>query len=208
MGRTVKLPGEGQEWMTAEIRALLSAIRGRHAAKKRMTVIRLAFAKANQVPMKKVLGQEETCSWAVWHQRWKFDPVVKAAYEACVKRALAWADDKTAGMEAHFRRERRQKVAMHSADAPDALAAIMVDEDMGGGHRIAAADRLIQLADPEMAGKIPPLGQPAGGLTQTFNLLGKMSEQEIDQLLGNLDTAEGAAGGVAVGEAETEGARR
>lgn len=187
------MPEAGREWMTDEIRSLLKAIRGAHAVKKRTTVVKLAFARASQQKVKEVFEQEDTCAEVIWYQKWQHVAEIKAAYEACLERALTWRDEATAELEAHYSRLRRQSIAELAADAPWALADVMLDEKQKGGDRISAANALITWADPESAGKARPTGPAASvDVAQTVwgvNLAG-MSEEELDSLLKNLEATE------------------
>lgn len=96
----VDLRNQGDEWLTDEIRALLSKITGRHAPKKRRTVIKLAFALERGVPVKQVFAQEDTCSEQIWYCQWRKDPVIRAAYEAVLWRAAEWVDAELVAEEA------------------------------------------------------------------------------------------------------------
>ena len=189
MGRMMQVPEIGRAWMTDEIRRLLGAIRGRHAAKKRATIIRLAFARANQQPMRDVFGQVETCAVNIWYMKWRFDPIVKAAYEACCVRALEWRDEETAAIEQYYRQERLRTIAEYAAQAPRALANVMNDSEMAGGHRISAADRLIQLADPAAAQRVGP-PSIAGDQGMVVNVFSEWTDEEFDQVYANLQAAD------------------
>lgn len=142
-------------WMTDEIRSALASIPGPHERKKRNTVILLAFARANNQNVKDVFNQPNTCNEAIWYTKWKFDPAIDAAFQACYARALAWADDETARVESHYRRIRKQKIAELAAEAPNALHSVMTDKEQGGGVRIKAANDLLRWADPDLSAKIP-----------------------------------------------------
>lgn len=179
--------------MTDTIRDLLGAIRGRHAAKKRATVVRLAFARANQQPMRAVFGREDTCAENIWYMKWRFDPGVAAAYAACCKRALEWRDEETARIEQYYRQERLRLIAEYAAQAPRALAHVMSDPEMAGGHRISAADRLIQLADPEAAQRVGPPSIIGDQGDQVVNVFSGWSDEELDQVLANLEAAGGGS---------------
>jgi len=181
-------PEEGHTWMTPEIRGLLSAIRGRHSGKKRTTVIKLAFARANQQPMKEVFDQPDVCAENIWYMKWRFDETIAAAYEACCARALEWRDEQTALIEQYYRQERLQEIARYAAQAPKALARVMTDPEVSGGHRISAADRLIQLADPEAARQVGP-PTIAGEDDQVVNVFAGWSNEELDQVAANLEAA-------------------
>lgn len=194
-------PEEGHTWMTEEILDLLKVIRGRHSGKKRTTIIKLAFARANQQPMKDVFDQPDVCAENIWYMKWRFDPAIKAAYEACCARALEWRDEQTALIEQHYRQVRLQQIARYAAQAPKALADVMTDKEVGGGHRISAADRLIQLADPEAARQVGP-PTIAGEDDQVVNVFAGWSNEELDQVAANLEAAQG--GGDA-GQAEERG---
>lgn len=163
-----KSPAQDQSksaiWMTDELRSALSAIPGPHERKKRNTVILLAFARANNQSVKDVFNQPSTCNETIWYTKWKFDPAIDAAFQACYARALAWADDETARVESHYRRIRKQKIAELAAEAPNALHSVMTDKEQGGGVRIKAANDLMRWADPDLSAKIP------GGDTTEVNV--------------------------------------
>lgn len=163
-------PIESWQWITPELRELLQAIPDPHRAKKRSTVIRLAFARANHTLLSEVFNREDTCAENIWWTKWQHIPEIKAAHDACVERALSWADDETARLEEKYRRERRQTVAEYASKAPAALAAVMVGPDQKGADRINAAVTLINLADgasigPVASGSDVKVGDQAGGLT-------------------------------------------
>jgi hypothetical protein len=147
-----------EEWLTDEIRALLAAIKGEHAAKKRLTVIKLAFARANGTPVKRVFGRDDTCAEMIWYTKWSKKPAIKAAFEACCERALAWMDEQTAMTEASFRMMRRRSIAKLATRAPTALAKVMQDPDQRGSVRITAANALLTWADGQANGASSPRG--------------------------------------------------
>jgi hypothetical protein len=149
--------------MTDELRARLAAIRGGQVAKKRITVIKLACAVANRQPRHTVFAQQDTCAERTWYVRWQHQPAIRAAFEACCTRALAWADEETAALEAHYRRLRRRTTAQYAAQAPAALATVMADPGQRGADRISAANALLTWADPEGAQKAQPPPPPASG---------------------------------------------
>jgi len=159
----VDIPQEAWQWMTVEIRALLAAIRGGQVAKKRNTIIKLACAIANRQPRHVVFSQPDTCAERTWYAKWRHQPAVEAAFEACYARALEWADEETAALEAHYRRQRRQTVAQYAAQAPMALATVMADAGQRGADRISAANALLTWADPAAAQQAQPHPPPAGG---------------------------------------------
>ena len=198
-----KIPESGRQWMTEEIKALLFAIQGAHAAKKRTTVIKLAFAKANQQPLREVFGQEDTCAETIWYQKWQYVPAIKEAFDACYQRAMEWADEETVSVEEHYRRLRRQSVARYAAQAPTSLAAVMAGAEQRGADRISAADTLMRWAEPDTAAKVGR-SQPAGSSDQTVNVnfLAELDDHELDQLIDNLQAADS---GDAAGETAAAG---
>ncbi|RME71551.1 MAG: hypothetical protein D6784_14985 [Chloroflexi bacterium] len=184
------IPDPAYEWLTEDLMAKLQAIRPPHVHKKRTTIIKLAFALANNQPVKEVFDQPDTCNESNWYMKWRHIPEVAAAFEACRQRALDWADQETAALEAHYRRLRRRSIAVRAAEAPDALAEVMNDPAQKGADRISAANALLTWADPEAAGKASPAPPPAR-LEQSFNLGGleKLSNDELDALIANIQTA-------------------
>lgn len=151
---------DGGGWLTDDLRALLAAIPGPHQVKKRTTVIRLAFALANQQAVKDVFDQPDTCAEAVWYGKWRSRPEIRAAFQACYARALEWRDAETARIQAAYRAQRLQSVARFAASAPAALAEVMSDAGQRGGDRINAAMKLIGLAEPQAdaGGLYSPVG--------------------------------------------------
>jgi hypothetical protein len=145
-------------WLTPEIRELLAAIQQPHVERKRRTVILLAFARANQTPVEAVFKRTDTCNESIWYMKWSRDADVRAAFDACYTRALEYADEETAAIEAHYRRARRQAIGKYAAQAPMSLAAVMASVDQRGSDRINAALALIKLADPETRDVNVPAG--------------------------------------------------
>jgi len=161
---------EGWQWMTPEISRLLSAIPGPWEAKKRRTVILLAFAHATSAPLRSVFDRPDTCAEQIWWQKWKDIPEVAQAMEACRARALDWVDAETVSLEEQHRRTRRRASAEYSAKAPAALAQVMAGADGKGADRINAALTLINLADGVAVGPVAgaaetKIGDKDGGLT-------------------------------------------
>jgi len=174
-------------WLTDDIRRKLAAITGSHAPKKRATVIKLAYARANEQPVKTVFEQPDTCNETIWYTKWQHIPEVKAAFDACYARLLAWADEQTAALQAHYRRQRLQAIARHAADAPGALAEVMSGSQYKGSEKISAANALLTWADPEAAGKAQPAPPPAE--TSLMAVFGQMPAKELDQVIDNLQIA-------------------
>lgn len=161
---------EGWQWMTPEIQGLLRAIPGPHEAKKRRTVILLAFAYATSTALSTVFGRADTCAEPIWWSKWQHIPEVAAALAACRERALEWADAETVSIEEQYRRQRRRAIAEYSAKAPAALATVMAGPDQKGADRINAAVTLINLADGTEVGPVAgasdtKIGDKDGGLT-------------------------------------------
>ena len=165
---SIDIEPTARDWLTPELRVLLNALPDPHSAKKRSTVLRLAFAMANREPVKDVFGRIDTCAEAIWYGKWQHDPAIKAAFEACYQRALEWRDIETAAIEAHYRTKRLRKIAEYAAEAPDTYKTIMADDKQRGSDRIIAASKLISLADPDTASKAQ-LNQP-GGIEQTVTI--------------------------------------
>ena len=142
---------DGQTWLTPEARRQICAIRGPHRQKKITTVIRLAFAMANQEPLNVIFTQPDTVTESVWYQRWRHLPDVAAALAAVYDLVRETADAETIRQEEFHRRERRRSVARYASQAPAALAAVMTGADQKGSDRINAAVTLVRLADGQDA---------------------------------------------------------
>ncbi len=200
----MKIHEDSYTWMTDDIRAKLALLTGRHARKKRTSVIRLAFAMAQQRPLKPLFSEEMICSEMIWYTKWKADPLIAEAFEACYERALAWIDEETAFIEDHYRQKRRRALAQYSAMAPAALASVMSSTTQKGDARIKAADMLIRHADPEVAGQV----KTHGGLSVGVEVgdIDAAIERELQRLVvGAADSAveEIAPGGVVGGDVST-----
>lgn len=182
------LPPELLTWLTADIRAKLAAIKPPHVSKKRATVVRLAYARANEEPVKEVFNRPETCNETIWYTKWQYIPEVKAAFEACYERLLAWADEQTAAVQSYYRQQRLQAIARYAAAAPEQLARVMTGPEFKGSEVISAANALLTWADPEAAGKAQP---PATTPDTEVNLalFGQMNAAALDQTIRNLQTA-------------------
>jgi hypothetical protein len=146
---SVDLEPTAREWLTDALRALLNALPDPHSAKKRTTVLRLAFAMANREPVKDVFGRDDTCAEAIWYGKWQHNPAIKAAFDACYHRALDWRDKETTRIEADYRLKFRQAVAKNAALAPDAIASVMLDAKYPGPARTDAALKIVGLFDPD-----------------------------------------------------------
>ncbi len=175
---------DGQAWLTPEVRALFRAIPGPHHEKKVVTVIRVAFAMANQEPIKAVLSQEDTCSETIWYQKWRHDPAIAAALDATYQRARDYADEETIRQEEFHRRERRRSVARYAAQAPAALAAVMAGADQKGSDRINAAVTLVRLADGQDAQPVAA-GAEVRSESTSFTALdvNRLSEDDVRAIL-------------------------
>lgn len=178
-------PPESQQWMTQEIRELLAKIPAPHEAKRRRTVILLAFAHATQTPIADVFERDDTCASQIWWQKWQYVPEISEALEACKARALDWVDDQTVSIEEHFRRQRRKAIAEYAAQAPEALKDVMTDLGLTvkGSDRILAAETLMRWAEPETGQK---LGRSAGSasIEQRVDVydLSRLSDEELNAL--------------------------
>jgi len=201
----MEMPDEPIPWMTDEIRELLKQIHGPHARKKRATAIKLAFARANEQPLAEIFRQEDVCSETIWYQKWRLQEAIRAAYEACYQRALEWADDETARLEALYRRKRRRTIAEYAAEAPGALAVVMSDGEQRGSDRISAADTLMRWAEPEVASKLQPAAGGAGGDQVVNQFLSGLSNDQLERLVGLTD-ADGEGADEAAGDAPAAGA--
>ena len=183
---------EGQ--LPPEVRALLAAIPGPHQAKKRRTVVRLAFARANEEPLARVFDATDTCDARVWWQKWQYIPEVRAAHDAVLAHVLQALDSETAAIEAHYRRLRRQAVARHASEAPAALAAVMDGAGQKGSDRINAAVTLIKLAEPETAGSV---GTVAALSMDQVAVMAQLSNDELLRVVmgESLETIRAGRGG-------------
>jgi hypothetical protein len=187
---------EGWQWMTPEISRLLSAIPGPWEAKKRRTVILLAFAYATSAPLKTVFDRPDTCAEQIWWSKWKDIPEVAAAFDACRARALDWVDAETVSIEEQHRRTRRRAIAEYSAKAPAALAQVMDGADQKGADRIAAAETLMRWAEPETGSKLGRPSSPAS-IEQRVDVydLGSLTDAELAALARIAQRPAGAAHG-------------
>lgn len=185
------IPGEALPWFTDEIRSVLAAIEKPHTTKKRITVIKLAFAKASGQPLAPVFKQDDVCSETIWYTKWQHEPQVKAAFEVCYRRALEFSDMETVAIERRYQTLRRRSLAAVSAKAPGALAAVMLDGQQRGSDRISAANAIMGWVDPEAAEKVRP-ASPAATFEQSIGI-GNLSDDELDQAIGRIVGGEAPA---------------
>ncbi len=174
------VPEEAYQWMTDEIREALDKIRGPHARKKRSTVLKIGFARAQQKPVKPLFRDIDVCCEKIWHLKWKRDEKIQQALDIVIGRVLQWTDEETAAIEEHFRQQRRRTLAEYAAIAPAALAAVMGSDTQRGDYRIKAADTLIRFADPDVAGQL----RSAGGLDVNVDVgdIDALIEKEFERL--------------------------
>lgn len=192
---SIDLDTTARDWLTDALRALLNVLPDPHSAKKRTTVLRLAFAMANREPVKDVFGRDDTCAEAIWYGKWQHDPAIKAAFDACYARALEWRDQETVALEAYYRTKRLRKIAEYAALAPDTYKDVMQDIKQIGTTRINAASRLISLADPDTASKAQ-LNQP-GGVEQNVTINELADDDLIALIVGGRSAPRGDASGSA-----------
>ena len=153
-----ELPSEFYESADEEVMEALNAVRGRWAAKKRISIVLVACARATQRPLKPVFSLPETCCERVWY-RWKKQAAVMRAYTLILERLMAWATAETLRQQDFYNQQYLRNLAMYRAEAPTALLAVMTDPMAKAEARIDAACRLIQFADPEGAGRVPMAGR-------------------------------------------------
>lgn len=184
--------------MTDEIMVKLDAIKPPHLAKKRTTVIKIAFAQATQQPIKEVFEAEDTCNSSNWYSRWQYIPEITEALYACRERAAQWIDQQTAAMEYYYNSLRRQAIFSRAAEAPHALAKVMNDPSQKGSDRISAANALLTWADPKAAAQASPAPPPAS-LDQTLTLIQSVDDLNDDELKSLIQNLQAAVGQGAVG---------
>lgn len=153
-----ELPSEFYESADEEVMQALTAIHGRWAAKKRITIVLVACARATQRSLKPVFALGETCCERVWY-RWKKETAVMRAYTLILERLLSWATAETLRQQDFYNQQYLRNLAMYRAEAPTALLAVMTDPLAKAEARIEAACKLIQFADPEGAGRVPMPGR-------------------------------------------------
>jgi plasmid maintenance system antidote protein VapI len=191
-------PNEAGRWLSSEVLDALNDIEGYHVAKKRSTVLLLAWATASDVPWSTVFDDPRCCNQRIWYQKWQYDEAIAEALDICTERALAWRDRETARIERAAAAKRHRSIAEGSVDAVAGLRATALSNDDRADYRTEASRILLALADPDLAVR---LGQvtPAGGLemhgTLGINGLGSLGEAELDALIRNLTAAAGVAGG-------------
>jgi hypothetical protein len=68
------LTTESSTWLPDDICRKLAAIQPPHAHKKTGTIVRLAYARANEEPVKAVFDQPETCNETIWYNQMATHP--------------------------------------------------------------------------------------------------------------------------------------
>lgn len=144
------------EWWTVEVAQALNAIRGHEAARKRRTVLALAFAVARGESQESVwaANDPEVCSRTTWYEKWKHQPDVVRALTICAERAMAWRDEETARMEALSLQQVRRGLAEDAKRAiVGGLMGIISDANARGDHRLAAIRQFTALWNEEFAAR-------------------------------------------------------
>lgn len=145
------------EFLDAECRDALAAIRGNEAAKKRATVLLLAMAEATMQTRSNVFRDPRACCKRIWVQKWQKVPEIAMALELLTARALAWRDAETARIEEQAAQQRHRAIALGSLDAVQGLREIALDAGSPANHRIEADAMLLALADEQAAARIVTL---------------------------------------------------
>jgi hypothetical protein len=137
-----ELPVETAKYWNGEALEALKQIRGQHAAKKRATVLLLAYATATDTPLARVFEDERACNQRVWYQKWQHIPEVARALSVCTDTALAYRDLETMRVEAQAAQALRRGLALGRLDAVTGLRQTALEKRDGSG--IDAARTLLQ----------------------------------------------------------------
>lgn len=127
----------------------------------RYTVRRVAWAiEIEQIGEEPVFSRgprdPALCSRAIWYGKWRQRDDVKAALAACREALKAWRDAEVERSETEALRRVRLLLAEKAPETIVAgLTGIINDSTARGDHRLAAVDRLTQLALPDLAVRIP-----------------------------------------------------
>ena len=158
-------------WMSYDVQRALDAITEPHRRKKRLTVMRLAEAKAAGIPIYKVFDDPDTCARPTWYgnqnwgqRAWKEDPLIANALDVCEAAAHHYYDDiEMARMQLRQRQlgAAQDRLAQLARVAVETLGVIMLAGDSDDVRRKAAVDALTHAA-PETA--------PKGSQEQTVRL--------------------------------------
>ena len=132
---SLEIPDSG--WLTPEALEALREIRGRHAAKKRATVLLLAFARASGTPVARVFEDERACNQRVWYQKWQLIPAIARALDVCTTQALAWKDAETAQAELLAVQRLRRTLADGRVDAVEGLRSTAREQRTTAGTEAA-----------------------------------------------------------------------
>jgi len=175
------LPGEAEGFLNEEVLAALRAIRPPEQAKKRATVLLLAFAVANDQAWARVFEDKRTCNQRIWYQKWQYLAEVAQALEVCTARALEWRDVETAQVETHATQERRRAIARASLSAVRGLEMTALSREDRADYRTEAAMRLLALADPDLAARVQT---GKGALEVQITNLDELIEHEVQRVAG------------------------
>jgi plasmid maintenance system antidote protein VapI len=154
-------PAEAGRWLTSEVRDALEEIAGPHLAKKRATVLLLAFATATDTSWTEIFEDPRVCNQRIWYQKWQYDAAIAAALELATEHALAWRDSRTAAIESRAAQERRRAIALGSLSAVKGLEVTALNRDDRADHRTEASRVLLSLADKELAERLAASGARA-----------------------------------------------
>jgi len=191
--------------MTDQVRAALAAIdpTHRHVERMRYTVRRVAWSieverAGEEVVFTREPRDPQLCSRTIWYGKWRKRPDVQAALTACREALRGWRDAEVERAETEALRRVRLMLSEKAPEAIiDGLMGIINDGTARGDHRLAAVDRLTQLAVPELAARIP-VNQASAVAVEVRNL-DDFIERELARVAGS---GENGAAETATGDAD------
>jgi len=176
-------PVVAQGFMTDDLQAALDKIEKPHVAKKRNTVLLLAFATASDRAWSEVFDDDRACNQRIWYQKWQHDPAIADALALAERRALAWRDGETARIESSARQRLRRALAEGSLDGVRGMReTALANRDKDG---IDAAMKLIAMFDEETA--LRAIGLDGGAAVP-------VEVENLDEVIAQLLASEGEGG--------------
>jgi len=193
--------------MTDQVRAALAAIdpTHRHVERMRYTVRRVAWSieverAGEEVVFTREPRDPQLCSRTIWYGKWRKRPDVQAALTACREALRGWRDAEVERAETEALRRVRLMLSEKAPEAiVDGLMGIINDGTARGDHRLAAVDRLTQLAVPELAARIPMNQAGAVAVEVEVRNLDDFIERELARVAGS---GENGAAETATGDAD------
>lgn len=154
--------------------AELGRLIGRHAVKKRATVVALVEARLAGLAEERVWEREDTCSRTIYHEKWKRDKVFAEVLGRVTVIALAWRDGRAV-------RALQEAAGRLAIAAPDAVGTL-VDLLKSGNEAIR------RIAAVNVLDRAGTLTAPKGFTPTGWGvvMVEELGDEELNEMMNNL----------------------